>query len=160
MLDIKFIRENKDLVAMGAKKKHIDFDVEALIKIDDRRKELIALIDQKRAEQNEVSQKIISISDPAEKAEVIGKMKALKEELQKEEEELKTVMHDWQILMVAVPNIPDMSVPEGVDDKDNREVKVWGEKPVFDFTPKDHIELMTNLGMLGIQHCRQKIILN
>jgi seryl-tRNA synthetase len=151
MLDIKFIRENKDLVAMGAKKKHIDFDVEALIKIDDRRKELITLIDQKRAEQNEVSQKIISINDPAEKAEVIGKMKALKEELQKEEEELKTVMHDWQVLMVSVPNIPDMSVPEGADDKDNKEVKTWGEIPKFDFEPKDHIELMQNLDMLDLE---------
>jgi seryl-tRNA synthetase len=151
MLDIKFIRENKDLVAMGAKKKHIDFDVEALIKIDDRRKELITLIDQKRAEQNEVSQKIVSISDPAEKAEVIGKMKTLKEELQIEEEELKTVMHDWQVLMVSVPNIPDMSVPEGGDDKDNKEVKTWGEIPKFDFEPKDHIELMQNLDMLDLE---------
>ncbi len=151
MLDIKFIRENKDLVAMGAIKKHIDFDVEALIKVDDRRKELILSIDKKRAEQNEVSQKIVSITDPAEKATMIAEMKTLKESLQKEEEELKTVMHDWQVLMVAVPNIPDMSVPEGVDDKDNKEVKVWGEKPVFDFAPKDHIELMTNLGMLDLE---------
>lgn len=151
MLDIKFIRENKDLVAMGAKKKHIDFDVEALLKIDDRRKELILLVDKKRAEQNEVSQKIVSITDPSEKSQVITEMKALKEELQKEEEELKTVMHDWQVLMVAVPNIPDMSVPEGADDKENKEVKTWGEIPKFDFEPKDHVELMTNLGMLDLE---------
>lgn len=151
MLDIKFIRENKDLIAMGAEKKHIDFDVEALIKIDDKRRELILLTDQKRAEQNEVSQKIVTVTDPAQKSQMILEMKALKEELQKEEEELKTVMRDWQLLMVAVPNIPDMSVPEGVDDKDNKEVKVWGEKPVFDFTPKDHVELMTNLGMLDLE---------
>lgn len=136
---------------MGAKKKHIDFDVDALLKIDDRRKELILSIDKKRAEQNEVSQKIVSITDPAEKSQVIAEMKALKEELQKEEEELKTVMHDWQVLMVAVPNIPDMSVPEGADDKENKEVKTWGEIPKFDFEPKDHVELMTNLGMLDLE---------
>ena len=151
MLDIKFIRENKDLISLGAKKKHIDFDVEELLKIDDERKSLTTSIEKKRAEQNEVSDKIVKITDSGEKADMISKMKILKEELSKEEESLKTVMHKWQELMVAVPNIPDVSVPEGNDDKDNKEVKVWGEKPSFSFTPKNHIELMENLGMLDLE---------
>lgn len=155
MLDIKFIRENKDLVAMGAKKKHIDFDVEKLISVDDKRRELLTQIEKKRAEQNEVSQKIVNISDPEEKKSMIAKMQLLKQEMQKEEEELKTVMHDWQVLMVAVPNIPDISVPDGVDDKENQEVKRWspsgGDVPKFDFEPKNHIELMENLGMLDLE---------
>lgn len=150
MLDIKFIKENKDLIAMGAKKKHIDFDVEKLITVDDKRRELLTLIEAKRAEQNEVSQKIVSAS-PEEKQAFIAKMQDVKAELQKEEEELKGVMHEWQMLMVAVPNIPDMSVPEGVDDKDNKEVKVWGEIPKFDFTPKNHVDLMQELGMLDLE---------
>ncbi len=151
MLDIKFIRENKDIVAIGAKKKHIEFDVDKLLATDDRRRELIALIEKKRAEQNEVSEKIVRTQDQTEKSDMISKMQALKVELQKEEEELKTVMHDWQLQMVSVPNVPDMSVPEGKDDADNKEVKVWGEIPKFEFTPKDHIELMTNLGMLDLE---------
>lgn len=155
MLDIKFIRENKDLVAMGAKKKHMDFDVEKLISADDKRRELLTQIERKRAEQNDVSQKIVNISDPDEKKSMIAKMQLLKQEMQKEEEELKTVMHEWQVLMVAVPNIPDISVPEGVDDKDNQEVKRWspsgGDVPKFDFEPKNHIELMENLGMLDLE---------
>ncbi len=151
MLDIKFIRENKDLIAAGAVKKHITFDVDALLAIDDKRRELIAAIEKKRAEQNEVSEKIVRTEDMAEKSTMIAEMKALKDELQKEEEELKTVMHDWQVLMVSVPNIPDISVPDGADDKDNKEVKVWGEKPQFDFTPKDHIEIMQNLGILDLE---------
>jgi len=72
-------------------------------------------------------------------------MQPLKEEIQKLEEELRSVMQEWQKLMVAVPNIPDMSVPEGNDDKDNVETKQWGEKPKFSFVPKNHIELMQNL---------------
>jgi seryl-tRNA synthetase len=151
MLDIKFIRENKDLIALGAKKKHIDFDVEALIVADDKRKTLMTSIEKKRAEQNEVSEKIVRTSDQGEKSTMIAEMKLLKEELQKEEEELKTVMHEWQMLMVAVPNIPDVSVPEGMDDKDNKEIKVWGEIPKFDFQPKDHIELMRNLDLLDLE---------
>lgn len=151
MLDIKFIRENKDLIAMAAKKKHVDFDVEELIKIDDKRREIIASVEKKRAEQNEVSDKIIKITDAAEKSQMISEMKALKDELQKEEEELKKVVHDWQIQMIAVPNIPDVSVPDGESDKDNKEVKVWGEKPNFSFTPKNHIELMSALNMIDIE---------
>jgi seryl-tRNA synthetase len=151
MLDIKFIRENKDLIAAGARKKHIDFNVEELLNIDDRRRDIIASVEKKRAEQNEVSEKIVRTSDEKEKSEMISKMKTLKDELQKEEEELKKVMHEWQVLMVSVPNIPDVSVPDGVDDKDNKEVKVVGEIPKFDFEPKSHVELMTNLGMLDLE---------
>ena len=151
MLDIKFIRDNKDLVALGAKKKHIDFDVESLILADDKRRELISLIEKKRAEQNEVSDKIVKAIDPVEKSQMITEMQALKADLQKEEEELKTVMHNWQMLMVTVPNIPDMSVPDGSNDKDNKEVKTWGDVPKFDFTPKSHVELMENLGILSLE---------
>ncbi|HUD04073.1 MAG TPA: serine--tRNA ligase, partial [Candidatus Paceibacterota bacterium] len=56
-------------------------------------------------------------------------------------------MKEWQGLMLAVPNIPDMSVPEGVSEADNKEIKTWGEKPKFDFEPKSHIELMEKLDM-------------
>src|SRR3989344_4793777 len=151
MLDIKFIRENKDLVSAGAEKKHIKFDVDALLMVDDKRKELLLSIEKKRAEQNSVSEKMVQTEVEAEKSQMIAEMKMIKEELQKEEEELKKVMHDWQVLMIAVPNIPDVSVPEGVDDKDNKEVKVWGDIPKFDFKPKDHIELMQNLGMIDLE---------
>lgn len=151
MLDIKFIRENKDLVAEGAKKKHISFDVEALLSVDDKRRELLTSIENKRAQQNSVSEKIINISDATEKANMIAEMKTLKDEMAKEEEQLRQVMHEWQLLMVSVPNIPDISVPDGADDKENKEVKVWGEKPEFGFTPKNHIELMQNLDMLDLE---------
>ena len=151
MLDIKFIRENKDLVALGAKKKHIDFDVESLLSVDEKRRELTQGVEKKRAEQNEVSEKIVKIPDPSAKLHMITEMKMLKAELEKEEAELKEVMHDWQMRMISVPNIPDVSVPEGATDADNKEIKKWGEIPKFDFTPKNHIELMENLGMLDLE---------
>ena len=136
---------------MGAKKKHIEFDVEKLIVLDDKRRELLVSIEKKRAEQNDVSEKIVQLLDQSQKTEMIKKMQVLKSDLQKEEEELKSVMHEWQVLMVSVPNIPDMSVPEGDTDTDNKEIKVWGDIPKFDFEPKSHIELMTNLGMLDLE---------
>jgi seryl-tRNA synthetase len=150
MLDIKFIRENKELITEGARKKHLKFDVEPLIKADDSRKKLLASIEEKRAEQNLVSSRLPQIADQEAKNVLFSEMKKLKEELQKEEEDLKGVMKEWQTLMLAVPNIPDISVPEGDNDESNKEVKVWGEIPKFDFPIKDHIELMEKLDLVDL----------
>jgi len=151
MLDIKFIRENKDVVIAGAKKKLMDVDIEALLKIDDERKELLQAVEKKKAAQNEASDKIAKGVTDNERYKLIDNMKAVKEELQKEEEKLRKVMADWQELMLQVPNIPDMSVPDGKDDEDNKEIKAWGDKTKFSFTPKSHIEIMTNLDMVDFE---------
>lgn len=147
MLDIKFIRENQELIKKAAEKKHVQFDVERLVSIDDKRRELLTSIETKRSEQNQASEKIAKAS-PEERATLINGMKDLKGALEREEELFKEVMHEWQLLMVAVPNIPDMSVPDGDSDKDNVEVRAWGEKPKFSFEPKNHIEILQNLGMV------------
>jgi seryl-tRNA synthetase len=151
MLDIKFIRENKDIVKAGAAKKRSSVDIDALLAVDDQRKELLAIVEELRAEQNKVSLTLGSRIDDNTRAQMIEEMQTVKEDLKKKEEELKEVMKKWQTLMLAVPNVPDISVPEGETDADNQEVKVWGEIPKFDFTPKDHIELMNNLGMLDVE---------
>ena len=104
-----------------------------------------------RADQNAVSFRLPQIKDAGEKTQLISEMKVLKENLQKQEETLKGVMMKWQELMLQVPNIPDISVPEGASDADNKEVKVWGEIPKFDFTPKDHVELMEKLDLADFE---------
>ena len=142
MLDIKFIRENKDIVAAGAKKKHIKIDIDALIALDDKRRALQLEIDQKRAEQNVASDKIASTSSDIEKKAVIVQMQALKENLKVQEESLQEILKEWRILMVQVPNVPDISVPDGESDADNQEVRTWGDTPKFDFAPKTHSELL------------------
>ncbi|QQG37715.1 MAG: serine--tRNA ligase [Candidatus Kaiserbacteria bacterium] len=142
MLDIKFIRENKEIVAAGAKKKRIDVDLDRLIAVDDKRRELQASVDQKRAEQNAASEKITSSKSDAERGEIIARMQSLKETLKLEEESLQEAMKEWRALMVLVPNVPDMSVPDGESDADNKEVRAWGTKPAFDFEPKSHSELL------------------
>ncbi len=151
MLDIKFIRENKDIVAAGAEKKHIKFDVNALLKADDTRKILLTEIEKMRADQNEVSLRIPQITIPEARNELLTEMKHLKEKMQVKEEELKEVLKTWQALMLTVPNIPDMTVPMGESDADNKEVKTWGEVPKFDFTPKDHIPLMESLDLADFE---------
>jgi seryl-tRNA synthetase len=150
MLDIKFIRENKEVVQKGAEKKHVKVNIDELISTDDRRRELLTIIEKKRSEQNSISDKITSAT-PEDRQKMISDMKLVKESLQKDEESLKETMKLWQELMLRVPNIPDMSVPEGDTDKDNQEIKAWGDKPKFDFEPKDHVELMTMLGMVDFE---------
>lgn len=150
MLDIKFIRENKELIALAAKKKRIEFDVAELIKKDDERRGIMTSIETKRAEQNAMSERITK-ADADERPKLIASMKTVKDAAAEEEEKLKTIMKDWQALMLQVPNIPDMSVPDGNSDEDNKEVKIWGEKKSFDFTPKDHITLMQELDMVDLE---------
>ena len=143
MLDIKFIRENKDIVAAGAKKKRIEVDIDRLIEIDDKRKSLQTSIDEKRAAQNLASTAIANAKTDEEKKEIISRMQVLKDTLKLEEESLQEILKEWRLLMIAVPNIPDISVPDGESDKDNKEIRTWGELPIFSFEPKGHVELMT-----------------
>ncbi|MFT5360007.1 MAG: seryl-tRNA synthetase [Candidatus Paceibacteria bacterium] len=151
MLDIKFIRDNPDLVAAAAEKKHIKFDVKELLTIDKKRVELTNEVDHLREEQNRVSKTVAETQDQEKRAELIRHMREHKEKLQAQESQLKELMQEWQVLMLQVPNIPDVSVPEGKTDENNLEVKLWGEKPSFDFEPKDHVELMTKLDLADFE---------
>lgn len=140
MLDIKFIRENLDLVKAGAVKKHIAIDLDRLIQVDDERRKLIAEVEALNREKKDVA----NLRD-------VERGKTIKSELQRVESALEKVTHEWQLLMVQVPNIPDISVPEGDSDADNKEVRVWGDKPKFNFEPKGHIELMEALGLADLE---------
>lgn len=151
MLDIHFIRDNKEIVKESARKKGIDFDVDKLLEVDDRRRALQGEVDELRAKQNTVSDEIGKTENSSKREELINVSKEVKEELQKKEEEMKGVIEEWKLLMLGVPNIPHMSVPEGKSEDDNVEAKTWGEKPTFDFKPKDHIELMTHLDMVDFE---------
>ncbi len=142
MLDIKFIRENPDLIKMAAAKKRIDFNVDDLIACDQERLTLLADVEKMRAEQNTVSDAIGRATDPNERQEKIAAMKTLKDTLGAKEDALKKCLNGWRELMLRVPNVPDVSVPEGADDSGNVEVRKVGEPTHFDFTPKNHVDLM------------------
>ncbi|MCA9353573.1 serine--tRNA ligase [Candidatus Nomurabacteria bacterium] len=151
MLDIKFIRENKDVVKEAISKKKFKVDLDELLALDDKRLDLLSQVEPLRAEQNKASESISSESDPEKRNKLIEEMKEVKTRLSSLEEELKDVMVSWQKLMLEVPNVPDVSVPDGNTDEDNQEVKQVGEKPTFSFTPKDHIELMESLDLADFE---------
>jgi seryl-tRNA synthetase len=151
MLDIKFIRENKDLIAMGARKKRMSIDLDRLLAVDDERKALMSSLDAKRAQQGQFGLQIQNETDATVKQSLIEQMQVVKKDMQVEEESLKPLLEEWRALMLTVPNIPDMTVPEGESDADNAEIRTWGEKPKFSFDAKDHVELMTALGMVDFE---------
>lgn len=151
MLDIKFIRENTDLIREAARKKRSDFDVNKFIKLDDKRLEILKEVEEMRAKQNIESDRIRQLKDENEKKIAVEKIKNLKEELSLKENELKKLDKKWHDLMLQVPNIPDPSVPEGDSDADNKEIRKWGEIPEFGFEPKNHIEIMESLNLVDLE---------
>nr|MBP6949177.1 hypothetical protein [Candidatus Paceibacterota bacterium] len=128
MLDIKFIRENSDLIKLASTKKCLSFNVDELIALDGKRLEILKTIEELRAQQN-VASDAITKATQEERNGLIDSMRRVKDDLGKKEVEMEEIMKSWRALMLAVPNIPDMSVPEGSSDVENIEVKKWGTVP-------------------------------
>ncbi|MEI8174631.1 MAG: hypothetical protein WCG28_01635, partial [bacterium] len=151
MLDIKFIRENKDIVQEGAKKKRVDIDIAKLIILDDERLKSLKEIEDLRAEVNRVSNDISRDQDSALKIQLIEEMRAVKEDIKTKESKLKTIMEEWQKMMLKIPNIPSVDTPDGPNDTGNQVIRSWGDKPQFSFTPKEHYELGKALGIIDTE---------
>ena len=150
MLDIKFIRENLDIVKLAAQKKHTNIDLDRLVAVDDSRRSTMQRMEEKKAEQNRIGQAVPGANE-ADRPALIEQLSVIKADFQAAEDELKPIMQEWQSLMLQVPQIPDMTVPDGDSDADNQEIKVWGDKPTFDFDAKDHVELMTRHNMVDFE---------
>ncbi|MCD5389844.1 MAG: serine--tRNA ligase [Candidatus Pacebacteria bacterium] len=150
MLDIKFIRENRDLVKAAAQKKHIKIDVDRLLQLDIERLDLLRNIEALRTEQNKQSAAIQDMNG-VEREQAIITVRTLKESLKEKEPQYKKIHSKWQSLMYQVPNIPDMTVPDGISDADNVQIREWGTKTNFSFEPRDHVDIMTDLGMVDFE---------
>lgn len=144
MLDIKFIRDNPELIKDAVRKKWIDFDVEKLLAVDERRRHVLQELEAKRAEQNKGSK-----GGPKAPTE-LEKLKKLKEEIKILEGEIKSVEKEFDGLMLQVPQVPDPSVPEGKTDADNVEIRKWGKIPKFNFPAKDYMALMQDLDLVDV----------
>ncbi len=140
MLDLKFIRMNPDLVKAGAKKKHLDCDVDRILELDLARRELGQRVDQMRSEQKGAGKKIGQAA-PEDRPALAAAQQDLKAKLKAAEQEQKSIEEDLARLLLLVPNVPADDVPEGGDDGDNVELMRVGEPPSFDFEPRSHIEI-------------------
>ncbi len=135
MLDIKYIRGNREQVQQNAANKNIEVDIERLLELDDKRRALTTKAEELRANRNELS-KVSKGTKPS--TDSIEQAKKVKEQLLGVDSQLKEVEPEYFELMAAVPNMMHGSVPVGEGETANEVVKTVGEKPVFDFEPKDH----------------------
>lgn len=151
MLDIKFIRENIELIKKTClQKRKNPQDIDKLIEIDDTRKSLIAQTEKLKAEKNEVSKKIATLSGE-EKEAVFKEMKKVGEKEKELDEQLKVVLEEFEAYSLKVPMPVRTDTPEGKDETENVVEFEIGEKPAFGFEPKDHITLMKMHDMIDIE---------
>ena len=154
MIDVKLLRDDPELLREAARKKRMDVDVDALIAIDSKRREVITQADEAKAEQNRVSKGIGKLP-PEERAGAASAVKALKERVRELDETRRQLDEQFQQAMLLMPNPPAPEVPEGETDADNVEVRRVGALPQFSFAPRDHIELGKALDVLDIERATQ-----
>lgn len=139
MLDIKFIRENKELIQKIVKNKNISLDIERLLLLDEERRLLIQRIENLKSSQNKLTK------------DDIAEAKKIKNEIKELSPKLKAVEEEYESLLILTPNIYSEDTPIGDSDKDNTEIFKWGNVPSFDFEVKSHIELGESLDIIDIE---------
>ncbi len=151
MLDPKLIRNDPEAVRKALKNRHSDpLLVDSFLKKDEEWRLLTLGIEEKKAKRNQISEKIGEMKKNKENADKpMAEMKQLSGEIKELEGVYKITEEDLRNISLEMPNLPHVSVPVGVETRDNLEVRAWGEKTKFDFTPKPHDELGKALGILN-----------
>lgn len=147
MLDIKFIRQNKDKVKAACQNKGLNPKVvDNLLTADQSRRQLIAQVEGLRAKHNKLNNQL----KQARTEDLLKQASILKQDRQDIEPQLKQIEKNFADLILQIPNIPLDEVPVGKDETGNKCLKTWGEKPKFSFNPKDHLELGLNLKLFDL----------
>ena len=155
MLELRFIRENIDLVKAKTAKRGMNIDIlDRFMEVDKRRLAILGEVESLKNRRNTVSKEIAVFKkdkDEAGAAPLIDEMKQVGIRIKQLDDELGGVHRELDEIVMSVPNLCDDSVPEGADDEDNIEIKRWGEKPEFSFTPKPHWEIGVDEGFLDFE---------
>lgn len=150
MLDLKFIRENLDLVKKSLQERNLKLDLNGLSKLDETRRKLLVEMEELRAKQNKANDEISALLKEKKDAKPkIASMKEISNKVGGLEEKLREVEAELNKQALTIPNIPHESIPRG-DASKNKIVRSWGEAPKFDFKPLSHIEIAQNLDMIDI----------
>ncbi len=151
MLDIQYIRSQSDAVKKAVQDKRLTVDVDQLLALDKERLKLLQEIESLQSLKNDLNDLMKQAKTPDERQDIIAKGKEIKVSLEIKEPEYAGVKKQFETLMMQVPTVPSIDTPVGRSDADNIEVAVWGEKRVFDFTPKTHIEIGRALDILDLE---------
>jgi len=151
MLDLKFIRENPQLVKNGIAKKNDDSDIDRIISLDSRRREIIGQVEQLKATRNRVSAQIAQKKKAGEAADdAIAEMRKVGDEIAALDRTFKDIEQQLQTALSWVPNIPHESVPVGTDESANVVIREWGKIPKLGFEALPHWEIGNKLGILDL----------
>jgi len=152
MLDPKLIKEKPQIIQEMLKARHVDFDLDALIEFDQKRREFIIKTDELRKKKNQVGIQISQKKKAGENTtQILNEMIQVSAELTKLESEQETIENKYSRLAMTIPNLVHESVPVGVDESANKEIRRWGNIPNFDFKINDHIEISENLDLVDLE---------
>ncbi len=152
MLDLRFVRENGEKVKESLRKRGTKLDIDHLLELDSKHRQLLQEVEKLRYERNRASNEIGKLKQKGEDAgKLLEQMKAVSQEIHVLDSEVKEVSANIVSLSLLVPNIVDESAPKGKGPQDNIEVRRWGETPAFSFKPLGHIEIGKILGIIDFK---------
>jgi seryl-tRNA synthetase len=152
MLDPKLIKEKPEMIREMLKARAVNFDLDALIESDQKRREFIIKTDELRKKKNQVALEISQKKKVGEDASsILDEMKKVSSELTKLETEQEEIETRYSKLAFTIPNLIHKTVPVGVDETANKEIKKWGNIPEFDFKINDHIDISEKLGLVDLE---------
>lgn len=142
MLDLRFVRNNPDIVKESLEKRHADINLEEFLKQEEKRRQLLFEVENLKAERNKVSEEVARLKKNGQNADdLIKEMREVGQSIKVLDENLAEIDQKMQEVLYLIPNIPHESVPVGIDENDNIEVRKWGTPRKFDFEPLPHFEL-------------------
>jgi seryl-tRNA synthetase len=151
MLDVQFIRDHLDAVKTNCRNRAVTADVDRVVALDDRRKDLLQQTQVLQQRQNEISKLIPKEKDKDKKQALIGEGRALRDQVAALEAQVKQTEEDLRLAVVAVPNMTHPDAPVGATPADNKVIRVWGERRRFDFPVKDHVTLAERLQLADFE---------
>ncbi|MBQ3041699.1 MAG: serine--tRNA ligase [Clostridia bacterium] len=151
MIDVNLIRQDAEAVRQRYLRRGKDIDFSAFLQLDEERKSLIAKVEGMKAERNKVSGQIPQLKKQGQDVSgVIAEMKALGDKIAELDGQLNEVNEKIRDFLLRLPNLPDEDLLAG-GKENNKPIKLFGEKPHFDFQPKDHVELAKSLGLIDYE---------
>ncbi len=154
MLDKRFIRDNPDVVKEAVRLKGVDLDVDELLAVDETSRKLQQELDQRQARRKALSKEFAN-ADAAKREQLRAESNELDRQLKQIREAVDETTTRLNELLLITPNIPWDQAPVGFDESDNVAIKTWGQKPEFDFSPLDHVELAEKRGWAEFARARK-----
>ncbi len=152
MLDLKFVRDNAEIVSQMLRNRQMEMDLKPFIQLDEKRRTILREVEELKHRRNVASDEISQLKrEKKDAGDRIDEMKEVSQKIKILDQELSSIEESFREFLLLIPNVPHHSVPVGKDEKDNPVVRTWGERPQFSFAPRPHWEVGESLGILDFE---------